>query len=188
MLESPSFCRKATGEPNLTVLRLLFEYLNYSDRLVNLTQWNDKVRNRVAAAMELNADGIDGDEEDFELRKRNCRDDMAIAGAHFDIHEQTARRIYTTFCIEISHIFKARQTFPTPQQAAAYTPKRTKQALDLNDGVALFIGDCTERKIESPLCKSNDLYSASFSEYKNCTTIKHNVIACGNSRYYKRLL
>ncbi|KNC86821.1 hypothetical protein SARC_01053 [Sphaeroforma arctica JP610] len=184
ILESPALCRKTTGEPTMTVLRLLFDYLNYNNRLANLTQWNDKVHSRVVAAMELNMEGTDQDEEDYELRKRSkkltvweyfilfmlifmdCRDNMAIAGMHFDISELTARRIYTTFCIALSHIFKSRQPFPTPLQAAPYTPDRTKQTLDLNDGIALFIGDCAERKIESPLCVSNDLYSASLANIK----------------------
>ncbi|KNC83274.1 hypothetical protein SARC_04470 [Sphaeroforma arctica JP610] len=189
-LELPAFCQKVTGEPNLTVLRMLFKYFNHNGRLVELTLYNSEVRKRVAKAMELTEEDLDQEEEVETSRKGSqklsvweqfvlfmviftyCRDTMTVASALFDVHESTARWYYITYTIAM---------FPTAQQAAKCTPERTKVALDLHDNIALYIGDCTGEKIELSACVSNDLYSAAFSEYKNCTTVKHNVISCGNT-------
>lgn len=43
---------------------------------------------------------------------------------------------------------------------------------------AVFLGDATEREMESP--RQPDIHCLVYSEYKSTTTLKHNGVACGN--------
>ena len=86
------------------------------------------------------------------------------------------RRYYEKVISALSYFFRHQQPPADAEMAMHLCPPRTLQRLNLDKKTCgVYVGDCTERKIEDP--RDPALHAYLYSQYKGCTTLKYLVRA-----------
>lgn len=96
----------------------------------------------------------------------------------FGVSTTTARRVYITMLKASTFILTHHLGWPSLEAARRATPVSTRAELFLGQDTVVFLGDATEREMESP--RQPDIHCLVYSEYKSTTTLKHNGVAVGN--------
>ena len=96
----------------------------------------------------------------------------------FGLEAETARQLHATLTSVMGRFFQGQQPAATRKQAAAGVSAKSRCNLRLQDGHALFIGDCTERFIDD--AKGGALHSVTHSDCEKHTTAKHLLIVLGD--------
>jgi len=100
------------------------------------------------------------------------------AAVLFGVRETTARRTFITMLNAVVFIMGNHKPWPTSTAAFLATPDKSRSDLGLEPSTAVFLADAVEREIERP--RAPDLQYATFSDYKQTTTLKFNAVAAGN--------
>ena len=98
---------------------------------------------------------------------------------NFGVSETAVQRTFVTMLKAVHAILSAHFKYPVLENARRATPTQTRIDLQLDEKVAVFIGDATERAVENP--HNTDFHCLVFSQYKNRPTLKHNLVITGNA-------
>ena len=177
----PARCKSFTGEESMLLVRLLFDYINARGALDELTWWRSQ-----SAEKQEKGKGDGGRQRElssFEsfvlfLCKLHAGSTTVDLCTNFGVSEVTVQRTFITMLKAVHAILSAHFKYPSLENARRATPTQTRIDLQLDEKVAVFIGDATERAVENP--HNTDFHCLVYSQYKSRTTLKHNVVITGN--------
>jgi hypothetical protein len=196
-------CQAYTGELSFQALRAKLSWLDADHAFTNLRI----VREEASPDVDSTAasDGQSGDDEDVDedvgldetrgrARSLSVEEQWVFfltvfrkfgfehidhVAFQFGIKKRTGVRYFDSWLIALAFFFEKMQPVPTFAQASSVSPARTLGRLQLSDGTAVFLGDCTEVQMERPSVEA--IFGAMFSFYKHNTTAKYLTVGIGNT-------
>jgi hypothetical protein len=176
---SPDSCILYTGERTFELLTLKYEYLNAKGALDRLNWWRPDYLQKPQNPRNAGRSRTLSNFESYVFYRCVLRSgDLARLAVNFGISRSTAQRTYLTLLNAVVFIMSSHQPWPTAKAAWLATPSKTRVELMLDDGAAVFMADAVERQIEKP--SDPGLQSATYSDYKGCTTLKAVAVASLN--------
>jgi hypothetical protein len=198
-------CQAYTGELSFQAVRAKLSWLDADHAFTNLRivreEASPDVDSTAASDGQSGDDSEDDDDEDVGLDETRGRARSLSVGEQwvffltvfrkfgfehidhvshqFGIKERTGVRYFDSWLIALAFFFQEMQPVPTFAQALSVSPARTLGRLQLSDGTAVFLGDCTEVQVERPSIEA--IFGAMFSFYKHNTTAKYLTIGIGNT-------
>jgi hypothetical protein len=173
---SKEMCWRSTGERSFELLELKFAYLNALGALDRMRWWRSQAHDQEPARARRHKLSTF---ESYLLYRCTLREGPSPAlEIMFGVHRTTARRTYITMLKACTFIMTHHFVWPSLDAARRATPSSTRTELLIAEDAAVFLGDATEREMESP--RQPDVHCLVYSEYKSTTTLKHNGVAAGN--------
>ena len=195
-------CQAYTGELSFQTLRAKLSWLDADHAFTNLRIVREEASPDVdSTAASDGQSGDDDDDEDVGLDETRGRarslsveeqwvffltvfrkfgfEHIDHVAYQFGIKKRTGVRYFDSWLIALAFFFEKMQPVPTFAQASSVSPARTLGRLQLSDGTAVFLGDCTEVQMERPSIEA--IFGAMFSFYKHNTTAKYLTVGIGNT-------
>ena len=193
-------CQAYTGELSFQTLRAKLSWLDADHAFANLRIVREETSLEVESAAASDGqsdddeDDVGSDETRGRARSLSVEEQWVFfltvfrkfgfehidhVAYQFGIKRRTGVRYFDSWLITLAYFFQKMQPVPTFAQASSVSPARTLGRLQLSDGTAVFLGDCTEVQMERPSIEA--IFGAMFSFYKHNTTAKYLTIGIGNT-------
>lgn len=165
-------CCSYTGGPDFDSLMACFEHMNANHDFEKLRPL--KSPSQPAPARQADHTKLTAFEQFvfFKIAFRRLRGNglLEFAGDFFDLATDHALKLYAVWVVAVGRFFQGQQHPATRSQAEAAMPNKSIANLNITDGEACVLGDCTERFCQD--CSSGGMHSVLYSQYKHHCTIK----------------